>query len=79
MSLSIPAGSDYVATSQSVVFDSSSTNHTVTIQLINKLVSDASKMFSVGLSVETPEAKGRVMLSPSVANVTIVNTNGKGM
>eukprot|EP00731_Ephydatia_muelleri_P017037 Em0010g135a len=70
------SGSDYVATSQSVVFDSSSTNHTVTIQLINKLVSDASKMFSVGLSVETPEAKGRVTLSPSVANVTIVNTNG---
>eukprot|EP00731_Ephydatia_muelleri_P017035 Em0010g133a len=69
------SGSDYVATSQSVVFDSSSTNHTVTIQLINKLVSDASKMFSVGLSVETPEAKGRVTLSPSVANVTIVNTN----
>ena len=64
-------GSDYVATSQSVVFDSSSTNRTVTIQLVNKLVSDASKMFSVGLSVETPEAKGGVTLSPSVANVTV--------
>ena len=76
MTLSIPAGSDYVATSQSVIFDSGSTNRTVIIPLINKTVSDASKMFSVGLSVETLEAKGRVTLSPSVANVTVVNTNG---
>ena len=76
MTVSISAGSDYVATSQSVVFDSSSTNHTVTIQLVNKLVSGPPKLFSVGLLVETPEAEGRVTLSPSVANVTILNTNG---
>ena len=46
----------------------------VTIQLVDRSVSEGPKMFSVGLLVETPEAKGRGILSPSVANVTI---NGK--
>ena len=76
MTVSIPAGLDYTAISQSLVFDSSSRSQVVTIQLVDRSVSEGPKMFNVGLLVETPEAKGRVTLSPSVTNVTIVNSNG---
>ena len=76
MTVSIPAGLDYAAVSQSLVFDSSSRSQVVTIQLVDRSVSEGPKTFSVGLLVETPEAKGRVTFSPSVANVTIVNSNG---
>ena len=70
-----PAPSDYTTVTTMLTFNAGSTNQTVMLPIIDNMVEEVTKSFTVSLS--NTAGDGAVMLNPSTTTVTIQDDDSK--